>query len=361
MKDNEEDSKKIMIKIEEYGKSTSKYVLLLKIIKHVLDIDDNLYELRLLLLFGIQRFIPSSKQSYIEAKITNLSLNNKQSLLYNLFDRPSEECVIITTRLLKMINRNEKIAPVLLQYSLDNNYKAKLIFEMINKANKIKESLLSEIKSKSAFIKKYDKELEEFSLKYKNEYCLKDTKMRILCEKVKEYKYTTSQEANREIIKVFETDIQYVNDITVSAIKIYNPSYYFDTKFGISPSKLDINENKITPICKLTRLFIISKKNCTAHLVIPSLYIDTTIELESSTTNEIIIRDSSPIIKEQSEIVIDDVIEKKEEEQKEKIEVKHNTESDSCMVTCPVCGTLNQLNMANMAYRCIACESDLFG
>ena len=124
---------------------------------------------------------------------------------------------------------------------------------------------------------------------------------------------------------------------------------------------MDINENKITPICKLTRLFIISKKNCTAHLVIPSLYIDTTIELESSTTNEIIIRDSSPIIKEQSEIVIDDVIEKKEEEQKENIEVKHNTDTDSCVVTCPVCGTLNQLNMANMAYRCIACESDLFG
>ena len=64
---------------------------------------------------------------------------------------------------------------------------------MINKANKIKESLLSEIKSKSAFIKKYDKELEEFSSKHKIEKVLEDTKMRILCEKVKEHKYTTSE------------------------------------------------------------------------------------------------------------------------------------------------------------------------
>ena len=360
MKDNEENSKKIMIKIEEYGRSTSKYVLLLKIIKHVLDIDDNLYELRLYFLFGIQSFISYSKQSYIETKINNVSLNkDKKSLIYNLYDRPSEECIVITTRLLKMINRNEKIAPVLLQYSLDTNCKAKLIFEMINKANKIKESLLSEIKSKSAFIKKYDKELEEFSSKHKIEKVLEDTKMRILCEKVKEHKYTTSEEANRYMIKVFETDIQYVNDFTVSAIKIYNPSYYFDTKFGLSPSTLDINENHITPICKVTRLFIISKKNCTAHLVIPSLYIDTTIELESSMTNEIAIRDSSPIIKEENEIAIDDIKEKKEEQKEEK--EKQNADTDSCVVTCPVCGTLNKLNMTNMVYRCIACESDLFG
>ena len=360
MKDNEENSKKIMIKIEEYGRSTSKYVLLLKIIKHVLDIDDNLYELRLYFLFGIQSFISYSKQSYIETKINNVSLNkDKKSLIYNLYDRPSEECMGITTGLLKMINRNEKIAPVLLQYSLDTNCKAKLIFEMINKANKIKESLLSEIKSKSAFIKKYDKELEEFSSKHKIEKVLEDTQMRILCEKVKEHKYTTSEEANRYMIKVFETDIQYVNDFTVSAIKIYNPSYYFDTKFGLSPSTLDINENNITPICKVTRLFIISKKNCTAHLVIPSLYIDTTIELESSMTNEIAIRDSSPIIKEENEIAIDDIKEKKEEQKEEK--EKQNADTDSCVVTCPVCGTLNKLNMTNMVYRCIACESDLFG
>ena len=89
------------------------------------------------------------------------------------------------------------------------------------------------------------------------------------------------------------------------------------------------------------------------------MYIDTTIELESSMTNEIAIRDSSPIIKEENEIAIDDIKEKKEEQKEEK--EKQNADTDSCVVTCPVCGTLNKLNMTNMVYRCIACESDLFG
>ena len=76
----------------------------------------------------------------------------------------------------------------------------------------------------------------------------------------------------------------------------------------------------------------------------------------SSMTNEIAIRDSSPIIKEENEIAIDDIKEKKEEQKEEK--EKQNADTDSCVVTCPVCGTLN---MTYMVYRCIACESDLFG